>query len=422
MAHLGLDVRVRLPVGVTLMVTVLHCGLTVSTPDLLSAAAVLLYLGAIADPAWADGRRPVLAGVLGGVAYLCKAYALGFVLIHLGALTATRLWKGPESRACVLRQAALALAGLAIVVLPWTLVLSAKYGRFMLSDAGRLSWAYDGPSRPGYPMQRDGLIPPPDAQAVSAWDDPGRLTLPGWSPLRSVEERRHFAALVRANAASLAATVQGFSMLALPIVAASVLLVASRFDPPPARPAWTLLSAGLLYPAGYLALHLRDRFLVIMGVLLLLLGAFCVVALCRALQTGPLGRAVALAVLCLSFLPAPISGLRAAWGDGPLWPEMAQQLAAVPAGARVASNGRWRQTLYVAFHAGWRYYGEPRPGATPDEVEADLRGHGIEYFLVWGDPARQPLVARWPLVARGGGLRAYRLEPAGGEGLVSSRR
>jgi hypothetical protein len=81
----------------------------------------------------------------------------------------------------------------------------------------------------------------------------------------------------------------------------------------------------------------------------------------------------------------------------------------VPAGARVASNGRWRQTLYLAFHRGWRYYGEPRPGITAEGLEADLRSHGIEYFLVWGDPAGNPLVARWPLVGCSGVLKAYRV-------------
>jgi hypothetical protein len=415
MGHLALDVRVRVAVGLTLVVIVLHFGLTVATPDLLSAAFVLLYLAVVGGPARAEDRQAVAAGLLGGAAYLSKAYALGFVVIHVAVLTAFRLWRASEPRRRVLRGAALTLGALAVVVLPWALAISAKYGRLMLSDAGRLSWTYDGPGRPGYPMQRDGFIAPPDADAVSAWDDPGRLSLPDWSPLRSPEERRHFVGLVQQNAARVAAIAQGFSLLALPIAVAGVLLAASRLDPPPTRPVWTLVSASLLYPAGYLVFHLRDRFLVVVCVVLLLLGALAAVALGRALELGRAARAIALAVVCLSFLHAPVAGLRAAWGDGAQWPEMARDLQAVPAGARVASNGRWRQTLYVAFHGGWRYFGEPRPGAQPDEVETDLRRHGVEYFLVWGDPSALPFVARWPQVARSGALKAYRV------GGVSSR-
>jgi hypothetical protein len=179
---------------------------------------------------------------------------------------------------------------------------------------------------------------------------------------------------------------------------------------------WTLVSAALLYPTGYLVFHLRDRFLAVCCVLLLLLGAFAAVTLGRVLELGRRGQAIVLALVCVSFLQAPVAGLRAAWGDGAQWREMARELQAVPAGASVASNGRWRQTLYVAFHDGWRYFGEPRPGSTADTVESDLRRHGIEYFLVWGDPSALPFVARWPLVARSGALKAYRVD-----GGVSSR-
>jgi hypothetical protein len=146
-------------------------------------------------------------------------------------------------------------------------------------------------------------------------------------------------------------------------------------------------------------------------VLLLVLGAFAAGALCRALEIGPRGRGIVLAVVCLSFLGTPIAGLSRAWGDGGLWLETAQDLAAVPAGARVASNGRWRQTLYVSFHGGWRYFGEPRPGASAESIEADLRRHGIEYFLVWGDPSALPFVPGWRLAARSGALKAYRVDP-----------
>ncbi|HET9317815.1 MAG TPA: hypothetical protein VFQ51_19630 [Vicinamibacteria bacterium] len=408
MGHLALDIRTRLAAGLTLVVVVLHFGLTVATPDLLSAALVLLYLAVVADPRWAEDRMAILAGLLAGAAYLGKAYALGFVVVHLALLTAVRLKRGTEARPRIVRSAAITLGALAIVVLPWALAISAKYGRFLLSDAGRLSWTYDGPSRPGYPMQRDGFIPPPDERAVSAWDDPGRLSLPDWSPWRSPAERRHFEGLVKQNLASIASIAQGFTLLALPITLAGIVLTASRFDRVPAYPVWTVVSAMLVYPTGYVVFHLRDRFLAIVCIVLLVVGALAAVTLARALRIGRIGQAIALALMCLSFLPAPIAGLRAAWRDGAQWPGMARDLQAVPIGARVASNGRWRQTLYVAFHGGWRYFGEPRPGATPDAVEADLRGHGVEYFLVWGEPSSLPFLARWPVVARSGTLTAYR--------------
>src|SRR2546423_162936 len=63
------------------------------TPDVMLAACLLFYLSITLSPNFL--RRPslqFLAGLLGGFAYLAKAYALPFVLVHLPITILIRTW------------------------------------------------------------------------------------------------------------------------------------------------------------------------------------------------------------------------------------------------------------------------------------------------------------------------------------------
>lgn len=412
---LGVGRRLRLAAVLTLVPVVLSFGLSVVTPDLLSCAIVLHFLADVSGPAWwSRPRGGARIGLLMGFAFLAKAYALGFVVVHFALTTSLDLWRARGERYRIGQGAAAALAALLVIAGSWSAALSVKYGRPMISSAGTLNWGYDGPNAPGYPMQRGGFLSPPDLAALSAWDDPTFMSLPGWDPLGSPRERAHMRSLVLRNLADLRAILRRFSALAAVVLAAALLLAGSRVDPPPRRPALILVLATLVYPSAYIALHMRDRYLCVLCVLLLVLGAFAVDALGGWLEDGHRWRArLAAAALCASFLWTPVQVLRSSRGDGRQWAVLAGSFASVPAGARVASNGRWRQSLYLSFHRGWRYFGEPAPDSAPATLPGELQRHAIEYFVVWGDPRTLPFLAAWPEVARGpGGPRVYRVPDA----------
>ena len=412
LSALRVDRALRMGAAATAIPVLLGFGLSVATPDLLACAIVLHLLADLAGEEWWTlphaGPR---AGLLMAAAYLAKAYALGFVAVHFALVLALDLWRTPAERSRIARRAAVALAALLLVVGGWACLLGLKYGRPLVSAAGTLSWGLDGPGNPGYPMQRDGFLPLPDATAQSAWDDPTLLHLPSWNALGSPGERAHFRALVSRNLAELAAIALHFSPLAGVVAVLTVLLAGSHRDPPPRRHAAILALAALVLPAGYLVLHLRERFLSTLCVLLLALGTFAVGALRSWLDGDRRWRgSLAAALLFLSFLAAPIGALRASWGDGRQWAEMARALEAAPAGSLVASNGRWRQSLYLSFHRGWRYLGEPGPNAPPKQVKEELWRQRAAFFLVWGDGPQPPFLSTWEEVARApGAARLYRV-------------
>ncbi|HUG37324.1 MAG TPA: hypothetical protein VML54_10265, partial [Candidatus Limnocylindrales bacterium] len=112
--------------------------------DLLLGVLLTYYFHVMSDPALLTRPRRVFAGgLLGGLAYLAKAYALPFFLAHF-ALTLALAARGPVSSAGAARggrgawpgRAAVAgLLGFGLLAGPWVVVLSEAQGRFTFSTA-----------------------------------------------------------------------------------------------------------------------------------------------------------------------------------------------------------------------------------------------------------------------------------------------
>ncbi|MFW6108435.1 MAG: hypothetical protein ACOC8D_01345, partial [bacterium] len=156
--------------------------------DLLLAALLLLYLDAALDERLLTSRwRPVAAGLLGGLAYLAKLYALPFFVVHFALMVLLRGWASAGQARGRLRGMdrawALGVAAFAVVAAPWVGVLSAKYGRLTFGTAAATSYALVGPGS-GDARQRaiQGLRRPPE-DAPNVWQDatppPARKTESG---------------------------------------------------------------------------------------------------------------------------------------------------------------------------------------------------------------------------------------------------
>jgi hypothetical protein len=85
----------------------------------------------------------------------------------------------------------------------------------------------------------------------------------------------------------------------------------------------------------------------------------------------------------------------------------------MPRRSSFASAGAWGSMLPMAFLLDLRYFGETRPGASPAEIEADLKNHDVDYFIVPGNPRRYPFVSRFVEVKHGASnLHIYQLHPS----------
>src|SRR5204863_2907885 len=92
-------------------------------------------------------RTTIVAGLVGGLAYLAKSYALPFVVAHFTLVHAVR-WISSRSRGSRRMVAERFLAGMVAflaVALPWITTISLKYGHLTASTAGSYSWNLIGP-------------------------------------------------------------------------------------------------------------------------------------------------------------------------------------------------------------------------------------------------------------------------------------
>ena len=123
---------------VTAAVSVLSWSIERITPDLLLAVMLTFYFYMVSDPAIMTApARAFACGILGGLAYLAKAYAFPFFIVHfLGTITLyTWAQSAPGASRRYLLATLAGLSGFVMVAAPWIGVLSTTYGQLTITTA-----------------------------------------------------------------------------------------------------------------------------------------------------------------------------------------------------------------------------------------------------------------------------------------------
>jgi hypothetical protein len=149
-----------------------------TTPDLLSDAAILFALGALLrfrEPAGRGMRPAAVLGAALGLGGLAKSFLIPWALVCFATLVVGVGRRG-------FRQAAIAAGIWALFVAPWSALLSMKAGRPTFGDAGRLTYAWfvnvnDPPSIGGVPPgartpATEAILPGVGLPGVSQYTDP----------------------------------------------------------------------------------------------------------------------------------------------------------------------------------------------------------------------------------------------------------
>lgn len=413
--------RLELPEGVRVWTTlalvpaVAMYALTDTTPDVLVAALLAVYIGVVIGPDYP--RSPwqgAACGLLGAMAYLAKAYAFPFFLAHFlvvsGYLTLRRRSSGVELR----RLAAATAAGLLVFVVVaggWAGLLSRKYSRPTIGTTGAYQFSLHGQ---GHPTDVGGLYPPATKLAISAWEDPTDLSIvprpPGASPPARPRPAVVPAAVPKVkpflpdgpfsrlfyrvyhNLIRYTGTLFRLSPLS-PFILLGLLIACWNVPRGGDRDRWVILiGTMLLYPAGYLLIFINERFFWLITFLLSLSAGLLTTAL-PVLRRKPWSTCFAVVVaLSLSLWPAWLL-IRLRYHVLEETPAVAAQLRPMmPPETRIASDLEWGITNSIAFHLDARYYGLLRPQASAQEQQQQLRQYRIEYLLVWGDPAWCPFL------------------------------
>ncbi len=229
------------------------------TPDVIVAACLFAYFAVMVHPELMRKRRLQLAaGLLGGLAYLAKAYAFPFVLLHLPmTLVIRRRWEGWK-RGEAMGAWGMAMVGWAAVAGTWVGVLSWRYGGLTFGTSGALAHAYVGPA-PGRALPDFG---PPADPFIVAWENPETIAHWRWSPFSSWGNFERQIRVIRENGQRVWRMLWGMDRLHLAwwgVVVSPVMLWIGRRSGRWVG-VWMLLTV-VLYVSGYLVVYFTERYI-----------------------------------------------------------------------------------------------------------------------------------------------------------------
>ncbi|HET6427693.1 MAG TPA: hypothetical protein VFJ30_04745 [Phycisphaerae bacterium] len=413
------------------------------TPDLLLTCALSWYLVVSIRLLRAPSVRLALpVGLLGGLCFLIKPYALPFVVAHLVvthaigavALYRNRAWGG------VARSLSAGVAGALLISIPWITLISIQNGRVMVTSFGR-SWYSWGP------LPVTGPLPPhrlqrPRPGRINAWENPVEIPY-AWPEWRRREGESQFQAHVRAvglNTARILTALRRVDAAGLLLVGviATGALAAGRACRAAARRIrgvvgplngprkgctapehadmaavlrlWAFASL-LVYVGGYALVWFVDRLLWPMWGLLLAMSLAAIDSVSRVgggEEQGQIEKRAAAGRLCARAAPlilglllvgsiaakaieridgaggARVAGARATW--------VRQTASLLSAGRQVAAN-HWYSGIYASYWSHAVFLGE-LPSRRCDAIAAALAPYGPTTVLVFDDPKLAAALAR----------------------------
>ena len=398
---------------------VLTFGFFYITPDALLTCIILFYLSVIFGAEYEGSiKKGIVCGVLGGAAYLSKSFAFPFFIAHFVIMNAVRFLRseGGEAKKNVVHSFLAGAAVFAVISGIWIGLISNKYGKFTFGTSGKTTYrAAASPGAQGSAVLWIGFLEPHDETAMSAWEDPSYVKVPPPEAMDAWSRFGRQMEVVGRHVRKIGDFCMEFSPLALVIGVAYVMFWLRRFNIKAIEP-------GVLYPTitvalmagAYSLIWVRDRYLYVIFMLLMLMGGYVLGRLFASNFFTKTRRWALLVVFFLSFVVPASQSLNAKAGVGKGMHGLGQALKNfVEPGSHIASNANWGATLFLSYHLGCRYYGAQEKDISRAKLERQLGEYEIDYYLAWGGgPFDQALLAGYQEITGGRipGLRIYSLK------------
>lgn len=355
---------------------------------LLFLLNVLLWLQ---NDCFSNLRNILVLSICGAFAYLAKAYAfplffLQFTVFQFYLFTQSN---DPAKKHLLVRNLLVGYAAFLLLCAPWLVALHAKYGIWtinMNANYGLFPWSKQ--SVPNF-------VAPPWPNSPTIWEDPYYGRLPQWQ-LSSVrllamqlpKELAH-------NSIELIKSLLRISAFSVAIIAALVLHLIKNKD----LKLTVLLGSILVLPSGYLLLHIEDRFLWPLTLLVMISGA-CL--LTSYFKKHPYERKIELMCWLFffgSFLVEPMNNLQDLKGNGKDAHDLATILQQNNLVGRFASNGNFGLMRQTAFLTSSQYIEGKGPGLFSRQLPQVLKDERIRYFyLFYQNQEQLALYYKTPLV------------------------
>jgi len=377
--------------------------------DFILVCILVFYLSIVFKDDYPDKiSSGVFSGILGSAAYLTKAYAFPFFIVHFFIMNVFHYLKNgvEESRKKILRNAIAGFVLFALISGAWIMTISDKYGHFTFSTMRETNFNAPGPDvvggglEFGVPVFKEGFFEPPNETAFVIWEDPSYLRGEQWSAWQSMRHFKHFIKLTAKNTAEGLLIFEGFSTFSIMILIAYLLLLSTK-------PLKELVSNSLLYPlftlvlfsGGYLLFHFEERYVWLVNILLLLMGGHVLNVLFQnKFFKYTTRKNILIVFFVISFIFTPVRFIMQT-SNGSIdkfMHDISVDLQQYNISGNIASNrysfshDAWHETFRLAYWLNCRYYGQSREGISDEDLEKELDKYNIDYYFVWGEEPHLP--------------------------------
>ncbi|RJQ22395.1 MAG: hypothetical protein C4560_02400 [Nitrospiraceae bacterium] len=378
--------------------------------DLLVTCALVYYLTFILSKDYPDRMyNGALSGAICAAGYFSKSYILPFFILHFVLSNFFYCFRFRDKRKNILRNALLGLVVFSLFTVPWIIALSDKYDKITVGNSGEYNYRVIGPeakepegdwwawsgwhlyTRMGQPVYDQGFFPPSNGTALNSWEDFSYLVpfMKAWSPFESIDNFKHQIKLVLRNTFYTVGILEGsFSLLSSAIIIGYILINVLPFNNQLLhKSGFYTLMVLVIYPIGYILLHPHERYLWVLCIMVLLMGAQLLHFLFQGDFFNKTRKNVLILFFVLSFAALPFKNVIGATNhDRAMYGSLSRQMMEFnKLQGSIASNDNFSETIKLFFYADvkLRYYGQAKKDISDHELTNELKKYDIDYYLVW---------------------------------------
>lgn len=383
---------------------ILYFALTVITPDLLVVCFLVYYFTIIFNPKYSNKLyNGVLCGVLGALAFFAKSFIFPFFIVHFIIMNVLHYYESPEPKKRnkkVSKNLIIGFLTFLVISGVWVGLISSKEGKLTFGTSGEYNYELVGPQSNGFPQYSQGLSAPGNTQKLESW-----------SPFSSWSNFKYQLKLIKNNSISTLYIFQYFSFLSVLILLFFLLLFIGSLNRINSSKhqnlrvnVWYPLVTLLIYSGGYLPVLVEERYIWPVYILLLLMGGYLLNVLFKMklfdrlnnfwnLKIGNVLKAVLLLIFVYSFIIMPINSLNSDLNTGKDVYSLSNTLKNnYDIHGNIATNSNLTETQYLSFYLNTTCYGQTQENITDSELQPQLDGYNINYYLIWGNSAAHTLV------------------------------
>ena len=357
--------------------------------DLLQVFILLLYLNLVCSKNFIrTWWKIALCGIIGGIGYYAKYYTFYFFIVHFPIVAFILLKTKFQKKfyTAFFKKIGIAFISLLIIVVPWWYALSNKYGKFTISNTGKLNSSWQLSS--AYNQPRIFIVTPPYPESHSLWEDPsfwpGKYITPFENKTVFIQQIK----LTISNGFKLLYILNSFSFLSVITILLGIYFIKKKklaFSTNPTHS--ILLSFVLILPIGYLFLVISDRYLWTADIVLLLLAGSLLTVFYNENYFSKRNLLFATLIISFSFLIYPVNQLWDMKNNGKNIYEMANALAKNNIHGKLLCNYQSAEvadkTKILCYLTNSQFYGPGTTDYSYQEILDSIHQYKINYYFFY---------------------------------------